>query len=345
MVKVDFLGNDAEEWNSYVTRQADTTFFHQVEWKHVIEKTYKHQPFYLIERVDGNIEGILPLFLMKHMLFGKFLVSIPFGDYGGICTQQNDIAEALLLNAVEIAKQQHVKYLELKQLRMLEHESLLLKTSRVGLVLNLEKDPEKIWNTFKSEIRNRIRKAENNGLKVQFGKTEILNIFYPLYARGMRDMGTPVHSRSFFNNILDEFPDHSSIILVEHGEQVIGGAIATYFKDIMEIPWVVFLHQFKKICPSNLLYWKAIEKGCLKGYQFFNFGRSPFGSGAYEFKKRWGAKPFQLYYQYYIPKGGKIPDYTPSTNSSFDMAVRIWQKMPIGLTKIIGPRIIAGIPY
>jgi len=63
---------DEKAWDSYVLKSSTTTFYHQIGWKNVVEKTYKHKPIYLIAKEEGEINGVLPLFLMKSM----FLASV-----------------------------------------------------------------------------------------------------------------------------------------------------------------------------------------------------------------------------------------------------------------------------
>jgi serine/alanine adding enzyme len=352
-MQVSIYEGEAEEWDCYIRRHKASTFYHQIGWKNVVEKTYGHQPFYLVAR-GQKIRGVLPLFLMKHVLFGKFLISVPFGDYGGICADNQDTAYALLAEAIYLARNTRVKFLELRHLRLLtfndfngldNNRQLLTKTSRAALILSLEQDPQLLWKRLKPKVRNQVRKAKKSGLEIEFGDKKLVQKFYDVYAHNMRDLGTPAHSLSFFQNILTEFPHHTSIILVKFENRTIGGAVATYFKDIMEIPWASSLREFFPYCPNNLLYWAALEYGCLKGYKHFNFGRSPWDSGTFRFKKQWGAKPVRLYYQYHLLEGDEMPDYTPSTSSRFDIAIWLWKRLPVNLTKIIGPRIIAGIPY
>ena len=359
MLQISLYDGDAEEWDSFVHRHENSTFFHQMGWKNVVEKTYGHQPFYVVARenvreaipsIGGQIKGILPLFLMRHVLFGRFLISVPFGDYGGICADDEKIANALLTKAMELARNTRVKFLELRHIENMNNGQLLTKTSRATLILPLEKDPQLLWKSFKPKVRNQVRKAEKSGIETEIGCEERSNLalvseFYKVYARNMRDLGTPVHSSSFFKNILTEFPNHANVILVKLENRTIGGAIAIYFKDTMEIPWASSLREFFPLCPNNLLYWAALEYGCLKGYEYFNFGRSAWDSGTFRFKKQWGSEPVQLYYQYYLNKGDEMPDYTRSTSSRFDFAVWFWKRLPVGLTKMLGPKIIAGIPY
>lgn len=345
VLQVSLYDGDAKEWDSFVQRHEKSTFFHQIGWKNVVEKTYGHKPFYLITRENAEVKGILPLFLMKHLLFGRFLISVPFGDCGGICAENDEVANTLLNEAIELVQTQNVKFLELRQIEGINSEKLLTKTSRASLVLPLEKDADIVWKRFDPKVRNQVRKAEKSGLEAEIvGKSNLSN-FYEIFSYNMRDLGSPVHSSFFFENILNEFPKFSDIIAVKSDGKTIGSAIAIYFKDTMEIPWASSLREYFPLCPNNLLYWKALEQGCLKGFQYFSFGRSPWESGTFNFKRQWGAEPVQLNYQYYMNGGKEMPDYTPSTNSKFDIAVRLWKRLPVSVTKIIGPKIIAGIPY
>jgi serine/alanine adding enzyme len=345
MLQIDLNDENPEEWDNFVFVHKASTFFHQIGWKDVVERTYGHKPLYLVARENRNIRGILPLFLMKHILFGKFLISVPYGDYGGICAEDEETSNALLAKAMEIARNKDVKFLELRHVAGINREDLMTKTSRAMLMLPLEKDAQTLWKSFNPKVRNQVRKAEKSGIKAEIGDKSLVREFYKVYAYNMRDLGTPVHSISFFENILNVFHSNSNIILVRLDESPIGGAIAIYFKDTMEIPWASSLREFFPLCPNNLLYWRALEYGCSKGYKYFSFGRSPWKSGTFQFKKQWGAEPVQLNYQYYVNNSDEMPDYTPSTNSRFDIAIRIWRKLPVSISIIIGPRIISGIPY
>jgi len=62
----------------------------------VVEKTYNHKPLYLIAKENGVIKGVLPLFLMRSVIFGKKLVSVPFAPYGGVCADSETVEKALI---------------------------------------------------------------------------------------------------------------------------------------------------------------------------------------------------------------------------------------------------------
>jgi hypothetical protein len=89
--------------------------------------------------------------------------------------------------------------------------------------------------------------------------------------------------------------------------------------------------------PNTRLFWELIRFACDEGYIFFNLGRSPVNSGTYHYKQLWGAQPSQLLWQYlYLnPKSAPLRD----DKKKFSPLIRIWQKMPVSVSKIFGPRI------
>jgi len=101
----DLKKEEEKAWDSYIHKSSTSTFYHQIGWRNVVEKTYKHKPVYLIAKEEGEIKGILPLFLMKSMLFGKKLVSVPFAPYGGVCADDKTVEKALVEEAKRITKE------------------------------------------------------------------------------------------------------------------------------------------------------------------------------------------------------------------------------------------------
>jgi FemAB-related protein (PEP-CTERM system-associated) len=331
-----------EKWEGYVEKSASSTFCHLYKWRKVIEETFKHNSFYLAAEKDGEIKGVIPLFEIRSRIFGSALVSIPFLDYGGICAEDEGIGHVLLEKVREIVSEQGVDYLELRH-RGREVGGLTSNPGKVNLKLKLCSDPDVIWKDLDAKVRNQVRKAQKSGLKFVVGGINEIRPFYGVFSRNMRDLGTPVYSRDFFFNIMKEFPDQAEVFLVKGEGAVIGGAIAFYFKDQMEIPWASSLREYFAYCPNNLLYWEAIKRGCQKGCELFNFGRSRYGTSHYRFKKQWGAEDEELAYQFYSEDEKLIPDLNPSS-SKYRMAVNIWKKLPLAVAERLGPGISRCIP-
>ena len=135
----------------------------------------------------------------------------------------------------------------------------------------------------------------------------------------MRDLGTPVYSKSFFGNISEAFPDTTRIFAVYHETRMIAAGIGSWFKDTFEVPWASSISDYNALCPNNMLYLEAIRFAIRNGFKKFDFGRSSPHEGTYNFKKEWGALPVQLYWQYLIDGQNSIPDLNP-TNPRYQTA-------------------------
>jgi len=153
----------------------------------------------------------------------------------------------------------------------------------------------------------------------------------------MRDLGSPVHSKRFIKSVLEAFPEESRICLVYKEQQPVACSIILGFNGTVYNPWASSLRKYSKLSPNMLLYWTMLQYACDGGYKYFDFGRSSIEESTYKFKEQWGAKP-QLLYWYYISLNS-LPFKIDTEKSKFDLAIRIWQKLPVLLTLVLGPPI------
>jgi FemAB-related protein (PEP-CTERM system-associated) len=270
--------DNEQQWNKYILTSNSSTGYHQVGWKNIIEKTYGLRWFYFMAVDNGEVLGILPLFFIKSKFFPTHLVSLPFLNYGGICADNVDAEKQLLIEAINLMKEVGAEYVEMHHIN--NHElDLATNEDKVTMVLNLEDDPEVMWKSFNPKVRNQVRKAEKSGLEVKVGGIEYLDDFYEAFAINMKDLGSPVHSKSLFENLLHEFPDTTRIFIVYLGSENVGGAIFISFKDTAEVPWASSKREYFQHCPNNLLYWEMIKYTCEQRFKYFDFGRSTKDSG------------------------------------------------------------------
>jgi len=387
--------SDTSAWDAYVNVHPKANLYHLSGWKNVIKNAYGHKAYYLIalrssqltahssrfETGVSEIEstspssilafkplaecvtGILPLIHLKHFLFGKRLISIPFFDFGGILADNEEAEKALLFKAIHLSGTLKTKNIELRQTEALlpirksqqrETESLRGKvtlselsamncvlqtyTGKVRMMLDLPKSAEELMKIFRSKLRNKIKIPLKRGLFPKIGGIELLDDFYKVFSMNMRDLGSPVHSRNLLANVLKEFPERAKIVLVYKEKKPLAGSIIIGFRDVLENPWASFVRKYRSLHANMLLYWAMLEYGCENGYKSFDFGRSTPGEGTYTFKKQWGAKSTPLYWST-ISSNGNIIEEELNIKSKFDKAIQCWKKMPVPITKIIGPRI------
>jgi FemAB-related protein (PEP-CTERM system-associated) len=323
------------DWDAFVRCCKTCTPYHLSGWRDVLSKTYRHRGYYLSARNDAGIAGILPLFHVKSLLFGHSLTSLPFLTYGGLCAAEPAAAAALLREADALRDRLRARFVELRHTGS-QKVDLPSSDHKVAMVLALRDSEQTTFKKLRREIRNRIRKAEKAGVDVVSGGTELVSEFYEAFAENMRDLGSPVHSRRFFENMFALVPEQVRLYCARVDGRTAGGGITVTFRDGMEVPWVSTSQRFRRIAANNLIYWRAIQEACRLGLKRFDFGRSTPGSGTYEFKRRWGAEPVQLHWQYSARDGGV---HASGAGGEFGLAERIWSRLPVPLTKLVGPPI------
>jgi len=326
-----------DRWSGLVAETEHANLAHAPEWFEVIQNAYGHTPLYLqAEDADGQ-RAVLPAFLVRSRIFGTVVASMPFLDGGGPCGTAGDLAHTAVHSLIEEAARLGAGSVELRSTVEIDLSVPALK-DKVNLVRSLPGDAGELWGQLDARVRNQVRKAERSGLSVEFGHREVLDAFYDVFAVNMRDLGSPVHACAFFDAILEAFGDRARVGLVRKGPTVIGGLIALAFKDTLVVPWASSLHQYLALCPNVLLYWETLAAACREGFARFDFGRSSRDSGTYRFKRQWGAQEVPLYcYEVPIRRGGGR-SVSPADSRGARL-VALWRRLPLGVTRWVGPRV------
>ncbi|HEY0304809.1 MAG TPA: FemAB family XrtA/PEP-CTERM system-associated protein [Longimicrobiales bacterium] len=332
-----FRGNP-EEWDEFVAGQPDATASHLYGWRRVIERTYQHDCPYLVAREGGRIAGVLPLVDVRSIAFGRFLVSMPFLNAGGPIGSPAAV-QALLARAVELGQERRARLLELRAGRPLE-TSLDDHTEKVECVLALAESADSVWTGFPAKLRSQIRRPQKANMEVRFGAAEI-DAFFGVFARNMRDLGSPTHPVRFFRVLAEELPDHALFGCVYHEGKAVAGGCAVHWRNEIEMTWASSLREFSNLAPNMLLYWAFIERATAAGLQRFNFGRCTPESGSHRFKMQWGPVDTPLHWYRAPLRAGAG---TPKQEGGLSLATRIWQRVPVPLATMVGGRLRGGIP-
>ena len=333
---------DKDAWESYVKQSSHATLYHRIGWKTVIENSFKHKTYYLMAREGSEVLGILPLVFIKHWFMGRFLVSMPYLNYGGVCAETEEVERCLVDEAVRIARDEKADYVELHQLKRLDLE-IPTTEDKVAMFRELGSDPEAIMRSLHKKVRYKIRKAEEHGLQFEVCGPEALARFYDLFVRGMRSLGSPAFDKRFFEWIFREFPGEMKIAMVRYDGKIIATAISGSFRDMVDGLWASSVPDFQNLYPNEFMYWKHLEYACKEGFRYFNFGRSSRESGPFEFKKKFGAQVQPLYYQYCTNKKNQLHKVSYE-GRQYQVASNIWRHLPLSVTKIIGPRLRKYMP-
>lgn len=330
-----FRPGDALAWDEYVSRHPSAGLYHRSEWAQVIRRSYGHTPIYLWVRHQGRVHGVLPLVLFRGPLGGRSLVSLPFLDEGGLCADGEEARRALWEAALEVARREGAHSIELRQRNP---SGLALKPlhTKVTVMLELASDPDVMWTRLGAKNRNHVRKATGTGLTTAWSAMEGLDEFYGVFAENMRDLGSPVHSRRFFATILEEFAGVARLLMVRDGTRTVAAGVCMVFRDTALVPWSSSLREWRRRCPSNLLYWEVIRSACEKGLRWLDFGRSSPGSGTYRFKMQWGGRDHALPWERYDPRD-RPAALVDADDPRYQWMIRAWQHLPVSVATAIGP--------
>lgn len=332
----------AEYWDRFVLEHPAGSFFHQVGWKRVIERTFGYAPRYFCAVRGGRICGVAPTFAVSNWIMGRCLLSVPFAVYGGICADDGESEQALLHHLKHLAEAERVEHLELRS-RGGELQSGFHANSRYATFrMPLHGDVSAILDALPKDIRYSVRKAEKANLRVERGAHQ-LDTFYRLMAINLRRLGTPVFPRALFQNLLEEFGEQVDLMVVYAGTQPLTGAMSFVFRDTMQPYYVGATPQAKRFSASDFMWWNLIKQAAESGKRCFDFGRSKKNTGAYAFKKKWKPEIESLNYQVYLVRRKSVPNFSP-TNPRFELMTRLWSRIPLGITRLIGPHVVRWFP-
>jgi FemAB-related protein (PEP-CTERM system-associated) len=339
-----FSPQDKSAWQGYVEQSSQTNMFHALAWKNTVERTFGHRSYYLYAQEGDKVCGILPLFLNKSLIFGTSLISVSYGVYGGICAD-NEQAEALLLEeAKAIAQRERAGYIEFRNIKPIKAD-LPVKDLYMTFMLELPGDAEEVWKAMRKRNRNILRKGIKSGLQLlrapEPGRIEKpeFDRFYELFARTQGALGTPVLPKAFFKNLMNEFGSRICLFSATYEGKIVSSLWVFLFKDTASPYYIGYDPRYLSYAPNNWILWEVIKYSCEQGYRYYDLGRSRRDSGSFSFKKHWGIEPQPLHYQYYLNTRTEIPNINPS-NPKFDLPKRIWAKLPYGLAKALGPKLI-----
>ena len=327
---------DGSNWDGFVETKPSATFFHRYAWSEVISRVFGHRPHYLVAERGGDIEGVLPLMHVRSRLFGQSLSSLPFCVYGGIVSGSEEASNLLRRGACELAERLAVGSLELRNLDASD-SGWQVKELYATFRKPIDPDVEANMLAIPKKQRAMVRKGIDAGLSGE--ETNDAGRLYRVYSESVRNLGTPVFTRRYFDALLRAFEGNCRILMIQHQGEDVAGVMSFYHREQV-LPYYggsVSAARDIKGC-NDFMYWELMKRSCEEGYSLFDFGRSKKGTGPYSFKKNWGFTPEPLNYEYYLVKADAIPEVNP-LNPRYRLLVRTWQRLPLPLANILGPQL------
>ncbi|MFW5682445.1 MAG: GNAT family N-acetyltransferase, partial [Phycisphaeraceae bacterium] len=268
---------------------------HDPAWLDALRDGMGHRPLALVHRSAGGIDAYLPLAWVRSRLFGRFLVSLPYLNRAGVVAHRPESAIALIDHAHRLAEEGRAHYLELRhETDGIEHAKLTeTRGEKSRMLLDLPGNGEALWKQLPGKVRNQIRKGERSDLQLQWGGRELARAFHGVFSVVMRDLGTPVYPRRFFEAIAHHLERQAEFAVVWHNGLPVAGALLihddTAARRVTAVPSAACLRTANPLNANMWMYHRLLERAVERGSERFDFGRSSEGSGTWKFKKQWGA--------------------------------------------------------
>jgi len=344
-MKIVPLGPDTSGWDAFVHGRQEATFFHLAAWRDVLTRAFGHAAQYLVAEQDGAIAGVLPLVQVKTRLFGHTLISSPFCVYGGPLAVDAEAAFALAEAACALRTKLGASAAEFR-FRAAPPDGWLGEAwqAKEGLYVTFRKpiaaDDETNLKAIPRKQRAVVRKGIERGLTATVDRD--VDGLHRIYARSVRNLGTPVFSRTYFRLLAETFASSMDVLTVRDAGSPVAAVLNFHWRDEV-LPYYGGGTEAARACFANdFMYWEVMRRAAARGATLFDFGRSKAGTGAFAFKKNWGFAPQPLHYRFALAAGQALPDNNP-LNPKYRLMIAAWKRLPVPVANLLGPMLVRGV--
>ncbi len=337
----EILPEERSEWDRFVLGHPGGSPFHLFAWRETLAAGFPgYKPIYLAGFNHG-IQAVLPLYLVRNLLIGKALISSPFAVYGGVLAASGEAREAMGAYAARLARDLGVGYAEFRNRHTDQRLGFAQVSRYVTFVQPLGATEAEILEAIPRKTRYMVRKALKHGFTTR--TTRDPRAFERLYLSSLRRLGTPAFPRRHFTAILENFGEQVDIREVVLDGKVVASVMTFYFRDQVLPYYGASDPAYNEYAPNNYMYFDQMRWAARNGYALYDFGRSKKESGSFEFKAHWGMRIEELPYETLLIKRKELPNYSPN-NPRFRLALKLWQRVPLPVTRCIGPWLLRLVP-
>jgi FemAB-related protein (PEP-CTERM system-associated) len=314
MVNVRPLETASEAaWDRFVEAMPSGTFFHRAGWAKVIESAVGHT-----------------------------LISNPFCVYGGPLAADAESEAALIAHAESLLTRTGASALEFRHLGSAETADGWIERPDLYVTFRkpIEADHDRNMKAIPRKQRAMVRKGIQNGLSSTADRD--VGTLHRIYAESVRNLGTPVFSRRYFQILMDVFGDAADIVTIMDQATPIASVMNFYFRDEVLPYYGGGSAAARGRAGNDFLYWETMRRAADRGARLFDFGRSKLGTGSLSFKHNWGFEPEKLHYRFRLKPGESIPEHNP-LNPKYRMFIAAWKRLPLPVANVLGPFIVRGV--
>jgi serine/alanine adding enzyme len=330
------------EWQSYADSQPAARAHHSAAWFAILARCFRVAPHYL-RAVDarGRTCGVLPMYFSHSAFTGPHLGTLE----GGALADAPEIALPLYDEAERLRDELHARYLLVRGAE-LPHRPATQESYYERTVVDLRCGLDVVWRTLPASTRSNVRRASRRGVIAERDDTA-LPAFYALYARRMRDLGTPVESACFFDAIRAGLGSRFRLYVARLG----GRAVAGMLCEAGETTWTYLYGASDSSVlshyPNEAVFWAAFGAAAAEGAAAFDLGASAPGSGAHRFKAKWAPPESTVptVFRYYAARPHLGPLGLDAYRRGRSVRQRLWSHVPLQVANRLGPILRRQLPF
>lgn len=330
----------ANEWDAFVHAAEGGTFFHRAGWQTIFRDVFRLDPHFLFAERDGRIAGVLPLVHQKSLLFGNALIAAPFCVEGGSLAGDDEARTALDNAAIALMKEKGAASLEFRSRKATRPGWAVRKDLYATFSRPLSESDDENLKAIPRKQRAVVRKTLQGPLTSEIDRDAAR--LFRVYSESVRNLGTPVFPRRYFETLLKVFGEDCDIVTILDAGEPVSAVMNFYFRDTVLPYYGGGTFGARKNGANDFLYWETMRRAAARGYRRFDFGRSKANTGAFSFKKNWGFEPEWLEYEFHLKPGTAMPEKNPN-NPKFAPLIEIWKRLPLPIANLIGPFLVRGL--
>ena len=337
-----------DEWGQFVGRLDKAHPMQLAQWFAVIGDSFDvtQHLFVVRSKNDPQSPSSPPMQAFMHLwetntpLFGHYLSTLD----GGLVTSGPQASEALYAaldtHLANSAAKHAVVRGECGE-ESLRSAPAAYTAQQLHLVIALPDTHSEMLSRLSKKTRNQIRRGEKLDPRVEV-LDQIPDAFFDIYARLMRDLGTPTTARSFFAAMNQHLGSHLKFVGIYVGERLVAGGVLIVHGDTCFNLFAANEPQAKSNYANYVLYNHMLKWAIEQGFSAFDMGRSAAGGGHHAFKLKW--RPEELRFDYGL-RGKDASSVKLTSSARGGLVNRVWQKLPLVITNRVGPLLRRSLPF
>lgn len=325
-----------DTWEALLWTHPRATFFHSQPWARALTQAYGFTCRYIVATSRGELRGLLPIMEASSWLRPARGVSLPFTDECAPLVSSGVTAESLLNVAQHEGSARRWRYLEIRG----SHEASAPHPEAVafhGHVLNLDGKADQIFERFDSSVQRNIRKAEREGVTVEFASDHgAVRDYYQLHCRTRTRLGAPPQPFNFFEALCENIlaKGHGFIALAKHQGRIIAGAVFLRYARTAIYKFSASDERCLELRGPNAVLWQSIRRLIDAGVMQLDFGKTSCANeGLRRFKRQWGAQERAIrYFRYDFAKRR----FVKITDMAAGIQARLFALMPVAVSRTLG---------